>query len=138
MHKRRGLRMMVVSLLASSPKNGVEIMDGVEIMTRGWWRPTPGSIYPLLSKMTDEGSIRKLEDGRYELTPGARKELEVSMRPQPRGEMGVGEMLGEMKSLVSYMEDKKNLDPTSLDSSQKAISELAERLTKLLKEGPGS
>ena len=45
---KRGHPHMTIYLLTSGPKNGVELMDGVQNITRGWWRPTPGSIYPML------------------------------------------------------------------------------------------
>ncbi|MDA4125991.1 MAG: PadR family transcriptional regulator, partial [Thaumarchaeota archaeon] len=93
MHGRRGLRMMVVSLLSTSPKNGVEIMDGVESMTRGWWRPTAGSVYPLLDKMVKEGTVNKLPDGRYELTPNARNEFDVSFAPRPKRPQTMDDMV---------------------------------------------
>jgi DNA-binding PadR family transcriptional regulator len=134
MHKRRGLRMLIVSLLSSSPKNGVEIMDGVEAMTRGWWRPTPGSIYPILNKMTEEGTLKKLDDGRYELTPKARKELEFSFAPPFRRNRTTTEMIGELQNLVSYLEDVKGLSDGGLDPQRSQLKELARRLSALAGE----
>ena len=43
-------------------------MDAIEGMSQGWWRPSPGSVYPLLETIAKEGSIKKREDGKYELT----------------------------------------------------------------------
>ena len=130
MHKRRGLRNMVVYLLSGGPKNGVELMDGVETITRGWWRPTPGSIYPLLEKMVGEGSIQKRVDGRYELTPDAKNEAEVSFGPrasQPRTAEGT---MTELGGLVSYLEDLKRAGKVS-GSEAKALRGLAKRISDL-------
>src|SRR6184192_3380375 len=41
MHGRRGLRMWTLSLISRSPKNGAEVVDAIEQMTQGWWRPPP-------------------------------------------------------------------------------------------------
>jgi DNA-binding PadR family transcriptional regulator len=135
MHRKRGLRMLIVSLLSSSPKNGVEIMDGVETMTRGWWRPTPGSIYPILTKMTEEGTLRRMEDGRYELTPKARKELESSFGPRFRKDRTTSEMVDDLQNLVSYLEDVKQLSDGGLQAHAGQLRSLAKRLSDLAKEG---
>src|SRR6267143_904119 len=72
---RRGwLRPWVISMIGRSPKNGAEIIDEIEKMSWGGWRPSPGSIYPLLKDMVDEGAIRQREDGRYELTDKGKDE----------------------------------------------------------------
>ena len=80
MQKSRGLRMWILHILDEhGPKNGVEIMDGVESHFETLHhfkhgshthsrRPSPGSVYPMLKKMVDENLIIKREDGRYELT----------------------------------------------------------------------
>src|SRR5438093_12559198 len=69
-HRRRGLRTMVVTMVSRNPMNGSEIMDQIEAMSQGWWRPSPGSIYPLLEELREDGVLRKREDGRYELKIG--------------------------------------------------------------------
>lgn len=131
MHRRRGLRMMVVSLLSSSPKNGVEIIDGVEAMTRGWWRPSPGSIYPLLEKMTEEGTVHKRDDGRYELTAKANAELEVSFGPRFRSPRSSDELFRELQNLVSFAEDLARTRPEDIRTQKDKLRELARRLDDL-------
>src|SRR5438309_2109720 len=64
MHGRRGLRMWTLSLIARGPKNGAEIVDAIEQMTQGWWRPSPGSIYPLLAELQQEELVQKRGDRR--------------------------------------------------------------------------
>jgi DNA-binding PadR family transcriptional regulator len=126
--------MMVVSLLSTSPKNGVEIMDGVEAMTRGWWRPTPGSVYPLLEKMANEGTILKRPDGRYELTPNAKKELSASFGPRFRAPRTTDDMVSEMQSFVSYMEEIKGTGREDLTPHLDKLRELAHRLRNVAED----
>jgi len=123
--------MMIVSLLSGSPKNGIEIMDGVEAMTRGWWRPSPGSIYPLLNSMSKEGTVQKRQDGRYELTPKAHAELEVSFGPSFRKPRTLEEVVGEMGSLVAYLQDLRNSHPQELEPEKARIKEIAKSLDKV-------
>jgi DNA-binding PadR family transcriptional regulator len=63
---RRGdIRTAALLLLAEEPRNGYEIMQEVEERSEGVWRPSPGSVYPALAQLEDEGLIRSSEiDGR--------------------------------------------------------------------------
>ncbi len=62
---RRGfLRPYIINTLKSSPKNGAEIMSELEIMSKGYWRPSPGSVYPILHSLENEGIIKKGENGK--------------------------------------------------------------------------
>ncbi|MGC9072162.1 MAG: helix-turn-helix transcriptional regulator [Acidilobus sp.] len=71
--KKRGwLRPLILRLLLARPMNGVEIMDEIEKMTGGTWRPSPGSVYPMLAELLNEGLVVRQDDGRYELTEQGR------------------------------------------------------------------
>jgi DNA-binding PadR family transcriptional regulator len=63
---RRGdIRIAALLLLEEEPRNGYEIMQEVEHRSEGTWRPSPGSVYPALAQLEDEGLIRAEEiDGR--------------------------------------------------------------------------
>ena len=124
---------MVVSLLSSSPKNGVELIDGVEAMTRGWWRPSPGSVYPLLERMAEEVTIRKRDDGRYELTAKANAELEVSFGPRFRSPRSGEQAVLELQSLISLVEDLVKVKPEELNLQKDKLRDLARRLDELAK-----
>ena len=131
---RRGLPFMIIHLLSKSPKNGVELMDGVEAMTRGWWRPTPGSIYPLLKDMTDGGILKRLDDGRYELTAKGRSQMEGPFSPRARGPRTTGDMVDQMHGFVSYMEDVKTSQGNELEPHRGRLRDLARRLSELADE----
>ena len=134
MHRKRGLRMAIVTMLASSPKNGVELMDEIERMTQGWWRPSPGSVYPVLEQLAEDGMVRKKDDGKYELTEKASDELEGSFgHAFGRRERSVDEMFDEVSGLVSYMEELVKSDPEKLNAHREQLKVLATRLSNLLK-----
>jgi DNA-binding PadR family transcriptional regulator len=63
---RRGdIRTAALLLLEEEPRNGYQIMQEVEERSEGLWRPSPGSVYPALAQLEDEGLIRTEEaDGR--------------------------------------------------------------------------
>jgi len=131
MHRKRGLRMAIVSLLSSSPKNGAELMAEIERMTQGWWRPSPGSIYPLLQQLAEDGMVRKREDGRYELTEKAHDEVDWTFGPGFGRTRTPDDMVAELSGFVSYLEDLKRSDPARADQFRQKAKELADRLGKL-------
>ena len=56
---RRGdVRAAVLILLAEEPRNGYQLMQTIEERSGGRWRPSPGSVYPTLAQLEDEGLIR--------------------------------------------------------------------------------
>ncbi|HUC05353.1 MAG TPA: PadR family transcriptional regulator [Acidimicrobiales bacterium] len=69
---RRGdMRQAIFAALRQGPAHGYEVMRRLEGMSGGAWRPSPGSIYPHLQTMQDEGLVRSEDTGgtrTYELT----------------------------------------------------------------------
>lgn len=56
---RRGdVRAAILALLAERPMHGYEMIKELEERTQGAWTPSPGSIYPTLQMLEDEGLIR--------------------------------------------------------------------------------
>jgi DNA-binding PadR family transcriptional regulator len=49
------LRFLVLKFLAEMPMSGKEIVDKIELETVGKWKPSPGSIYPLLAGLHMKG-----------------------------------------------------------------------------------
>jgi DNA-binding PadR family transcriptional regulator len=80
--RRRGdVRTAILMLLAEEPRNGYQVMQTIEERSGGRWRPSPGSVYPTLSQLEDEGLIRSIErDGTklFEITDQGRERLNES------------------------------------------------------------
>ena len=76
---RRGdVRAALIVLLAEEPRNGYQLMQEIEARSDGVWRPSPGSVYPALQQLEDEGLVRVAGEGRkrYELTDEGRTYVE--------------------------------------------------------------
>ena len=136
-HRRRGLRTWMVSMISRNPMNGTEIMDQIEAMSQGWWRPSPGSVYPLLDELTQDGILRKREDGKYELTEKGRQEGEFPFGPfgmfgfGGRQTRGIEEMLSEMSGLASYLEELSRSDQSRIAPYKEKIKNIVNRLSAL-------
>ena len=73
------LHHITLDIINREPMSGSELMDEIEYYTD--WRPSPGSIYPILSKLGKEGLIEIVESEdlslkRYALTPAGRTVVE--------------------------------------------------------------
>lgn len=56
---RRGdVRAAALLLLGEGPRNGYQLMQEIENRSQGVWRPSPGSMYPVLQQLEDEGLVR--------------------------------------------------------------------------------
>lgn len=77
--RRANVRAAVLALLAERPMHGYEMITELETRTGGAWRPSPGSVYPTLQMMEDEGLITSEESGgrrRFTLTDAGRAQAE--------------------------------------------------------------
>jgi DNA-binding PadR family transcriptional regulator len=54
---RGDIRLAVLALLAEQPRHGYEIIQEINERTQGSWRPSPGSVYPTLQQLADEGLV---------------------------------------------------------------------------------
>jgi DNA-binding PadR family transcriptional regulator len=86
---RRGdVRVAILAVLAEEPLNGYQVIQQIADRTGGAWRPSPGSVYPTISQLEDEGlvegddergrrTLRLTEEGRAYLADHADEVAEV-------------------------------------------------------------
>lgn len=75
--KRGNVRAALLALLAERPMHGYEMIQELEGRTGGVWRPSPGSVYPTLQLLEDEGLVTSEEQGGkrlFALTDSGREE----------------------------------------------------------------
>ena len=148
LQKLGGLRIWILHILDEhGPQNGVEIMDSFEAHQEGLHvthimginhskRPSPGSVYPMLKKMVSENLISKRDDGRYDLTANGQEMSDKIFkrfqgfhgRRRNRGALAIENILTEIDSYVSYLEDIKK---EKLVPHEELIGLLSERLKNI-------
>jgi len=81
------VRAAVLALLAEQPMHGYQIIHEIEERSDGSWKPSPGSVYPTLQLLADEGLITATESAgkkTYSLTETGRAEVDASEgKPAP-------------------------------------------------------
>lgn len=77
---RRGdVRTAILDVLAVEPMNGYQIIQQIAERSGGAWKPSPGSVYPTVQQLEDEGLVEGTEqDGRrlLRLTDDGRRYVE--------------------------------------------------------------
>jgi Transcriptional regulator PadR-like family len=107
------------------------MMDEMDRSTHGWWRPSPGSIYPLLEDLAQDGTVRKRPDGRYELVnPPGHSTWDWGIG----GPRSVRDVVVELSGLTRYLEDLKHADRSSLKEFRAEIDKVADQLKSLIQE----
>ena len=135
---RRGdVRAALLVLLAEEPRNGYQLMQEIEQRSEGVWRPSPGSVYPALQLLEDEGLVRAPEAGKkvYELTDEGRTHVEEHDLGAPwdavKSDVGEGawELMGAMRQIGGAL---FQLTHSGSEAQQQAAKELlAETRRKL-------
>jgi DNA-binding PadR family transcriptional regulator len=148
---RRGdIRTAALLLLNEEPRNGYQIMQEVQERSDGVWRPSPGSTYPALQQLEDEGLIRAREsDGRklFELTDAGREYVKErgEDKPAPWEQMSgdVSEEAHELGRLIrevasAFTQVVKTGSEAQMGEARKVLTRTRKDLYRILADGdPG-
>jgi DNA-binding PadR family transcriptional regulator len=138
---RGAIRTAILVALRDEPGNGYEVMHRLEESSGGLWRPSPGSVYPHLQMLEDEGLVQSSEvDGSrtFTLTEAGRAEAEKAKLPWQQGgesddevrtlRQGVGQLMSAAKQLAGAGE-KAQIE-RGISVIQKARKELYQILAE--------
>jgi DNA-binding PadR family transcriptional regulator len=146
--KRRGdVRAALLHALAEEPRNGYQLMQLIEERSGGRWRPSPGSVYPALAQLEDEGLIRSIERDEtklFEITDAGREHLEQRGHGTPPWEAEdepVSESFEELMSLTRQIHLAAVQVAQAGDEGQRArasqtLAETRRALYRILAEDP--
>jgi DNA-binding PadR family transcriptional regulator len=145
---RRGdIRTAALLLLNEEPRNGYQIMQEVEERSDGVWRPSPGSVYPALQQLEDEGLIRSEElEGRklFALTDEGRAYVKErgDDKPAPWEQMSgdVSEQAHELGKLMrevanAFVQVMKTGSEAQIGEARKVLVTARRDLYRILADG---
>jgi DNA-binding PadR family transcriptional regulator len=146
--RRRGdIRTALLLLLGEGPANGYQLMQEMEQRSGGEWRPSPGSVYPALSQLEDEGLIRSAqtqsESGRtFEITDAGRQAISDRGQQKAPWESDDHESdatWGDFKRAIRGTAQAAMLvaherDPEKLEAMIKILNDARKQLFVLLQE----
>jgi transcriptional regulator len=95
------LHFLVLRTLALEPRHGVGVADRIRQVTRGTFQVGPGSLFPVLHKLEQEGLIagewQATPEGRraryYRITPAGERRLAAEKKRWARIVLAIGQIL---------------------------------------------
>jgi DNA-binding PadR family transcriptional regulator len=138
------MKYVILKLLRDKPRHGYEVMKELEERLHGCYSPSPGTVYPTLQWLEDEGLVRASDvDGKkvYEITDAGRAFLEehkdvvedIFDRVTEAVERTVGGSMAEVNRALGQV--VKNVYRTGWKASDDATRKrLAEILAKAAEE----
>lgn len=97
------LKLLVLRILSKQELSGYAIIKHIEQET-GFWKPSPGSMFPLLQKLEGEGFIGHVKEkmrNAYSITPKGKQHLKLIMQKKHELIERMGEML-RLHQAIAY------------------------------------
>ena len=132
---RRGdVRAAILALLAEQPMHGYQVIQELESRSGGVWRVSPGSVYPTLQMLEEEGLIagQEVEGKRvYSLTDAGRAQVESHDEGAraPWDEFGAGD-----ETLHGLRDAALKLGAAAMQVAHAGSKEQADRAIGILNE----
>jgi DNA-binding PadR family transcriptional regulator len=152
---RRGdVRAAILDVLQGEPLNGYQVISAISERTGGAWKPSPGSVYPTISQLEDEGLVEaddergrrtlRLTDAGREYVAANADELDgvwkpfaEPLRPDGRPDGGdfatlkpeIGQVMNAVWQIISTGTDQQRRDAIDV------LIETRRKLYGLLAEG---
>jgi DNA-binding PadR family transcriptional regulator len=137
---RKGdVRIAILALLGEAPASGYGLIKAIAERTEHTWRPSPGSVYPTLQQLVDEGLVTQPSGpgrGEYDLTDEGRAyvtehraEIDQVFAQQPAA---VGGMDREFMQSIGRLFDAVKQFPRSATPEQRRAA--AEKMDELRRE----
>ncbi|GLU45945.1 hypothetical protein Nans01_02960 [Nocardiopsis ansamitocini] len=127
-------------LLAEGPLSGYEIIKEARQRSNGAWRPSPGSVYPMLQQLEDEDLVQHAQTGGgrrrpYELTEAGHTYVaENAAELTPPWESAAAEYADSTADYTELNSLAAQLSAAAAQVAQAGTPEQLERAKRLLAE----
>ena len=134
------VRGLLLAALLDGPAHGYELMRRLEGQAEGRWRPSPGSVYPLLQVLEDEGLVRGRDsEGRrvYELTELGRAQADAGQLRDLATGPAAGSAHLDLRAEVHRLHDAARQvgtagDPAQVQQAVQIVRDARQALYRLL------
>ncbi|MGH7480561.1 MAG: helix-turn-helix transcriptional regulator [Longimicrobiales bacterium] len=141
---RGDLKYMILGLLEEKPMHGYEVMQRLEQESGGFWTASPGSVYPVLQMLEDQGHVASEQiDGKrvYRITDEGRAFLgrnrervdDVADRVSDFGSMFGGRGMGELTTSfmkLAQVSFERAMDAAGDPAAVRSLREILDRAAK--------
>ena len=147
---RGDVRAAILLLLADRPMHGYQIIQEIGEWSGGLWRPSPGSVYPALQLLEDEGLVRAEQESErrvFHLTDAGRAYVEthraelVAARDAVTG--NVDDAVLELRDLhqqvgIALMQVARAGTPSQIAEARTLLTNARRQLYRILADEPAS
>jgi DNA-binding PadR family transcriptional regulator len=135
--RRGNVKAAILAVLVEQPMHGYEVMQQLESRSGGMWKPSPGSIYPTLQLLEDQGLVKSEEvDGRrvFSLTEEGKVEAEtITSQGSPWATSETGPAGSRFKLRGATMQLLAAVKQVGMAGSQEQIDKALEILAEARK-----
>jgi DNA-binding PadR family transcriptional regulator len=133
---RGDLKYVILELLKDQPRHGYDIIRALEERMRGFYRPSPGSVYPTLQMLEDLGYVTSnQEEGKkvYSITDAGRRYLveQQSTVDDIRSRVAAGWDAASRPEMADLMHELQQLARALFRQGTRGALKDPERLRKL-------
>ncbi len=144
---RGDVRLAILALLAIEPMHGYQMIQEISERSGGRWQPSPGSVYPTLQALEDEGLVTADQsEGKrvFTLTDQGREQVEnLGDRAKAPWDLGresavgaraLAEQMGQLAA--AFTQVLRTGSPDQHDRAQQVLDQARRALYQILADGP--
>lgn len=131
---RGDVRTAILIALAEQPMHGYQVIQAIEARSNGAWKPSPGSVYPTLQLLADEGLVEAETTGErkvYALTEAGRDAAAEAAKSGPPWE---SRMTRDAERATALPKAGAKLAQAIVQVAHNGSHEQAERATAVIDE----
>ncbi|GED21503.1 PadR family transcriptional regulator [Halomonas halmophila] len=119
------LGILVLSLIEEADSYGSQLSERIEQLSNGFYRPSPGTLYPALKSLSEHGLLCQQRQGRrkyYRITPPGRDWLALHRQAAERVSSRLQNAGRKLTALYASMSEALDDDALALPLAQEMLS----------------
>jgi PadR family transcriptional regulator PadR len=126
------VQMWLLFVLSDGPDYGYNLIQRLDRMFSGYWKPKAGTIYPALDKLTNNGFVSRSHEHREEGLD--RRYYTITPRGDEALKKGMGRWSQVMEHVELYGERHRALRRLKMEMTRNELSDVIVRLGESMRE----